>query len=238
MKNIFPKTVALTLLVSVFFLARRGAAFVSAEAVQEENLPCIVIDAGHGANDPGKVGVNGVLEKDIKLAVAIRLRTMLENKGYRVVMTRDTDAILADKNATNQKREDMVARVHVIEEADPVMAVSVHQNSFSNGAVCGPQVFYYSESPEGKEIAMTMQESLDEILAPESPRKTKANNEYYMLKKTPTPTVIVECGFLSNDREAELLSTELYQNKVARAIYFGICDYMQDAQSKTASAEM
>ena len=238
MKNIFPKTVALTLLVSVFFLARRGAAFVSAEAVQEENLPCIVIDAGHGANDPGKVRVNGVLEKDINLAVALRLRTMLENKGYRVVMTRDTDAILADKNATNQKREDMVARVHVIEEADPVMAVSVHQNSFSNGAVCGPQVFYYSESPEGKEIAMTMQESLDEILAPESPRKTKANNEYYMLKKTPTPTVIVECGFLSNDREAELLSTELYQSKVARAIYFGICDYMQDAQSKTASAEM
>lgn len=238
MKNIFPKTVALTLLVSVFFLARRGAAFVSAEAVQEENLPCIVIDAGHGANDPGKVGVNGVLEKDINLAVALRLRTMLENKGYRVVMTRDTDAILADKNATNQKREDMVARVHVIEEADPVMAVSVHQNSFSNGAVCGPQVFYYSESAEGKEIAMTMQASLDEILAPESPRKTKANNEYYMLKKTPTPTVIVECGFLSNDREAELLSTELYQNKVARAIYFGICDYMQDAQSKTASAEM
>ena len=79
--------------------------------MQEENLPCIVIDAGHGANDPGKVGVNGVLEKDINLAVALRLRTMLENKGYRVVMTRDTDAILADKNATNQKREDMVARI-------------------------------------------------------------------------------------------------------------------------------
>ncbi len=237
MKNIFPKIVALTLLVSVFFLARRGAAFVSAKAVQEENLPCIVIDAGHGANDPGKVGVNGVLEKDINLAIALRLRTMLENKGYKVVMTRDTDAILADKNATNQKREDMVGRVRVIEEADPVMTVSVHQNSFSNGAVCGPQVFYYSESPEGKEIATTMQASLDEILVPESPRKTKANNEYYMLKKTPTPTVIVECGFLSNDREAELLSTELYQNKVARAIYFGICDYMQDAQRKTASAE-
>ena len=85
MKNIFPKIVALTLLMSVFFLARRGAAFVSAKAMQEENATCIVIDAGHGANDPGKVGVNGVLEKDINLAIALKLRTMLENKGFLAI---------------------------------------------------------------------------------------------------------------------------------------------------------
>lgn len=231
MKNIFQKIAALTLLVSVFFLARRGAAFVSAQTSnQEEEAMCIVIDAGHGASDPGKVGVNGALEKDINLAIARKLSGIFENKGYKVVMTRDSDEILADKNATNQKREDMVGRVKVIEEAEPFLTISIHQNSFSNAAVCGPQVFYYAESPQGKDIATAVQASLDKILAPESPRKTKANNEYYMLKKTPTPTVIVECGFLSNDREAELLVSELYQDKVARAIYFGVQDYVKSQQ--------
>jgi N-acetylmuramoyl-L-alanine amidase len=152
---------------------------------------------------------------------------MLENKGYEVVLTRDSDEILASADAANQKREDMVGRVKVIEDAAPVFAISIHQNSFSNSSVCGPQVFYYSESQQGKAIAAALQENLDNILKPENPRMTKANSEYYLLKKTPTPTVIVECGFLSNEREAELLVDELYQAKVARAIYFGVCQYLE-----------
>jgi N-acetylmuramoyl-L-alanine amidase len=135
--------------------------------------------------------------------------------------------ILAEEGASNQKREDMVGRVKVIEEADPVFTISIHQNSFSNASAYGPQVFYYSESRQGKEIAAVLQEKLDEILETEHPRSTKANSEYYLLKKTPTPTVIVECGFLSNEREAELLVDELYQDKVARAIYFGVCSYLE-----------
>jgi N-acetylmuramoyl-L-alanine amidase len=190
---------------------------------------CIVLDAGHGSSDPGKVGVNGTLEKDINLAITLQLAKILENKGYKVVLTRDSDEILADKDAVNQKREDMVGRVKVIEEAQAALTVSIHQNSFSNASVSGPQVFYYAESPQGKEIATALQASLDEILEPESPRATKANSEYYLLKKTPTPTVIVECGFLSNEREAELLSDELYQAKVARAIYFGLCKYLENS---------
>lgn len=226
MKQDFEKIVALTLLVCMFFLARRGAAFVSAKAQgASEKATCIVIDAGHGAKDPGKVGVNGVLEKDINLAIALKLAPMLKNKGYEVILTRDSDEILADSSASNKKREDMVRRVKMIEEADPLLTISIHQNSFSNASVSGPQVFYYAESIQGKELAGIIQKSLDERLKPENPRKTKANNEYYLLKKTPTPTIIVECGFLSNAIEAELLNDEIYQDKIARAIYFGICDY-------------
>jgi N-acetylmuramoyl-L-alanine amidase len=211
-----------------FIAGRKGASLMASGNVDAEQV-CIVLDAGHGSSDPGKVGVNGTLEKDINLAITLQLAKILENKGYKVVLTRDSDEILADKDAVNQKREDMVGRVKVIEEAQAALTVSIHQNSFSNASVSGPQVFYYAESPQGKEIATALQASLDEILEPESPRATKANSEYYLLKKTPTPTVIVECGFLSNEREAELLSDELYQAKVARAIYFGLCKYLENS---------
>jgi N-acetylmuramoyl-L-alanine amidase len=211
-----------------FIAGRKGASLMASGNVDAEQV-CIVLDAGHGSSDPGKVGVNGALEKDINLAITLQLAKILENKGYKVVLTRDSDEILADKDAVNQKREDMVGRVKVIEEAQAALTISIHQNSFSNASVSGPQVFYYAESPQGKEIATALQASLDEILEPESPRATKANSEYYLLKKTPTPTVIVECGFLSNEREAELLSDELYQAKVARAIYFGLCKYLENS---------
>jgi N-acetylmuramoyl-L-alanine amidase len=213
----------------VSFIAGRKGASLMASGNADADQVCIVLDAGHGSSDPGKVGVNGALEKDINLAITLQLAKILENKGYKVVLTRDSDEILADKDAVNQKREDMVGRVKVIEEAQAALTVSIHQNSFSNASVSGPQVFYYAESPQGKEIATALQASLDEILEPESPRATKANSEYYLLKKTPTPTVIVECGFLSNEREAELLSDELYQAKVARAIYFGLCKYLENS---------
>jgi N-acetylmuramoyl-L-alanine amidase len=213
----------------VSFIAGRKGASLMASGNADADQVCIVLDAGHGSSDPGKVGVNGALEKDINLAITLQLAKILENKGYKVVLTRDSDEILADKDAVNQKREDMVGRVKVIEEAQAALTISIHQNSFSNASVSGPQVFYYAESPQGKEIATALQASLDEILEPESPRATKANSEYYLLKKTPTPTVIVECGFLSNEREAELLSDELYQAKVARAIYFGLCKYLENS---------
>jgi N-acetylmuramoyl-L-alanine amidase len=223
------KTAIILCFLCVSFIAGRTGASLMASGNADAAQVCIVLDAGHGSSDPGKVGVNGALEKDINLAITLQLAKILENKGYKVVLTRDSDEILADKDAVNQKREDMVGRVKVIEEAQAALTISIHQNSFSNASVSGPQVFYYAESPQGKEIATALQASLDEILEPESPRATKANSEYYLLKKTPTPTVIVECGFLSNEREAELLSDELYQAKVARAIYFGLCKYLENA---------
>jgi N-acetylmuramoyl-L-alanine amidase len=94
--------------------------------------------------------------------------------------------------------------------------------------VSGPQVFYYKESAEGKAIASYIQDSLDEVLNRTVSRGIKANDEYYLLRKTPTPTVIVECGFLSNPSEAELLCEDLYQAKLVRAIYLGICSYLEN----------
>lgn len=216
-----------TLFVSSFFLARAGAAFVDAQNVSTKQ-PCVVIDAGHGANDPGKIGVNGAKEKDINLAIALKLRTLLENKGIYVVMTRESDEILADSDSSNKKREDMNNRILCITDANPLLTISIHQNSYTNSSVCGPQVFYYQESPEGKQIAQFVQNSLDSTLEVLNPRGIKANTDYYLLKKTSTPTVIVECGFLSNPAEAELLCDRLYQDKLVRALYLGICDYLDN----------
>ena len=217
---------AACILCASFFLARKGAELTASKNTEKSPV-CIVIDAGHGANDPGKVGTNGALEKDINLTLALRLAPLLENKGYTVVLTRDSDDILADPDATNVKLEDMKNRVNVITEANPALTVSIHQNSYGDANVHGPQVFYYKESLEGKEIAASIQESLDTVLEVSSSRGSKANDDYYLLKKTPTPTVIVECGFLSNPTEAELLCDELYQDKLVRAMYLGICNYLE-----------
>lgn len=230
MRKEFQYVIIACLLGSSFLLARHTAALVNehsmeASAAASENT-CIVIDAGHGGNDPGKIGINDILEKDINLSIAQKLQKLLENKGITVVMTRDEDKCLASEDASNLKREDMENRVAIIQQYNPVLTVSIHQNSYSSESVSGPQVFYYAKSEEGATLAAVIQESLNTRLNPENKRMVKANDNYYLLKNTPTPTVIVECGFLSNPTEADLLKTDAYQNQVTRAIYLGICEYI------------
>ena len=218
------------LFVSSFFLARAGAAFVSAKNT-ESGKPCIVLDAGHGGADPGKVGADNILEKDLNLSIVYKLKPLFENKGFRVVLTREDDKVLADSNSNNVKVEDLHNRVALITKENPVMTICIHQNSFPDSSVSGPQVFYFDQSAEGEEIAATIQESLNSALNPPKPRVSKSNNDYYILKKTPTPTVIVECGFLSNETEAKNLADEAYQEKLARAIYQGACNYLAKKNS-------
>lgn len=223
------------LFVSSFFLARASAAFVSAKNA-ESGKPCIVLDAGHGGADPGKVGADNILEKDLNLSIVYKLKPLFENKGFRVVLTRKDDKVLADSNSQNVKVEDLHNRVALITKTNPVMTICIHQNSFPDSSVSGPQVFFFDQSPEGEEIAATIQESLNTALNPLKPRVSKSNNDYYILKKTPTPTVIVECGFLSNEAEAKNLTDGAYQEKLARAIYQGACNYLENKNSSDSEA--
>ncbi len=185
------------------------------------------LQPAHGGSDPGKVGINDALEKDINLSLALKLRDLLEQKKISVVLTRDSDAGLYPADATNKKASDMQKRCEIISDANPVFTVSLHQNSYPSPEVKGAQVFYYGQSTQGKLLAETLQESLVSRVDPENKRVAKANESYYLLKKTPTPTVIVECGFLSNPDEAALLLDDDYQNKLARAIYMGILKYLE-----------
>ncbi len=192
----------------------------------------IVIDAGHGGVDPGKVGENGTLEKDINLSIAGKLRSRLEQNGFRVVMTRDNDEGLYSENARNKKREDMEARVRVISEADPDFVVSIHQNSFPDASCKGAQLFYYKDSEGSKKLAETLQKKLLEVLQDGNTRQAKANSDYYLLRKTACPVVIAECGFLSNAAEAALLASDAYQEKVAEALCLGILQYRSEVSGQ------
>lgn len=186
----------------------------------------IAIDAGHGGRDPGKVGVNDALEKDINLSIALRLRNLLEENDICVVMTRTEDEGLYSDIDSNKKRADLNNRINIINTSDAVFAISIHQNSFSQENVKGAQVFYYTQSEEGRNLAITLQEQLKETIKDGNHRKAKSNNNYYMLKHTICPLVIVECGYLSNYSEAKLLLDEVYQEKLAWAIHLGIMKYI------------
>ena len=213
---------ACLLLVS-FYLLSRQAAVVSVQM----NFPkLILIDPGHGEDDPGMIGADGLEEKGSEL----------ETRGYSVAMTRETDKGLYDASANNKKAQDMQRRIAMIGEKSPVLSVSIHQNSYQQDAsVHGPQVFYYESSVEGKKLAEAVQSSLNEKLEIDRPREIKGNTSYYLLKRSPGTLVIVECGFLTNPEEARKLQTELYQQRVAAAVADGIDTYLHVDNRKSYS---
>ena len=213
------------LMFSMFVVARESAVYVNSTKVEEKKNICVVIDAGHGGADPGKVGINDQLEKDINLQIAQILKQFLQDEGITVVMTREGDGGLYDENASNKKVQDMKKRLEIIEEADPVLVVSIHQNSYHEEYVKGAQVFYYETSQNSMQLAKIIQEQL-RILDPENKREARGNDSYFLLKKTSKPIVIVECGFLSNNEEAAELSTPLYQEKMAWNIHMGVMKYL------------
>ena len=215
------------LLVCMLCVGREAARYVTGQTVKvQKDGPCVVIDAGHGGDDPGKVGINGAQEKDINLQIALLVKTFLEQNGVNVVMTREDEDGLYDRSASNKKVQDMKNRIALIEETAPDIVVSIHQNSYPEEYVHGAQVFYYDGSSQGKELAEVLQRQLIERADPDNTRQVKANDSYYLLKKTSVPIVIVECGFLSNQAEAEKLCTPEYQERIAWAVHMGILEYL------------
>ena len=207
-KHVMEMTMAVILLVSVFFLSKE-AAVVSNENTGKEKV--IVIDAGHGIN----------------LAFSMKLKESLENQGFTVVMTRTEDQGLYQEGTRNKKVQDMQKRIEIMEKAKPLLAVSIHQNSYTEESVKGPQVFYYETSSEGQKLAVSIQNALNTELSPERARKEKGNTSYFLLKKSPCVLNIVECGFLTNKKEAALLQTEEYQQKIVEAVTKGIVQYVE-----------
>lgn len=218
MKRKIELCMTLLLLIGMIIASRKLSQAVTSEKVETKG-DIVVIDAGHGGDDPGKVGVNGILEKDVNLQIAKKVKEYLEINGIQVIMTREND------EAEETKRKDMEKRVSLINEIKPVITVSIHQNSYSDARVKGAQVFYFTTSEVSKQAATMMQEEL-RLVDSENTRQIKENNTFYMLKKTEVPTIIVECGFLSNQEEAEKLVSDEYQNQMADAIGRGILGWI------------
>lgn len=213
------------LLVSALVIGQQGSVAVT-NMKSTKQKPVVVIDAGHGGNDPGKVGINNALEKDINLSIAIMLKKMLEAEDIEVIMTRESDKGLYDENSNNKKAQDMKNRCEIISNANSVVTVSIHQNSYHEEYVNGAQVFYYKHSENAKALAEIIQKQLQSHVQPDNKRAAKNNTSYYLLKKTDATAVIVECGFLSNYEEASKLVNEDYQQKLAWAIHLGILQYI------------
>lgn len=200
------------------------------ETEEKQKLLVIALDAGHGGDDPGKIGINGALEKDINLAVVKKVKALLEerNVAAEVILTREDEGGLYSAADSNKKIADLNKRCRIIEENKADFVVSVHQNSYNDGAVFGAQVFYYKSSEEGKKLAEAIQDSFNGTISSQKKRAAKANGDYYMLLHVSCPIVIAECGFLSNWEEAEKLKTDEYQDRVAEAICQGIVNYLKE----------
>lgn len=218
--------VFILLVMGIVFFTQPVKETVGNAMQQEQEGLCVVIDAGHGGDDPGKIGINGAKEKDVNLSIARRVKAYLEKEDIRVIMTRETEDGLYDADASHKKVQDMKRRIAIIEETAPDLTVSIHQNSYPEEYVHGAQVFYYEGSVEGQELADKIQKRLIEGADPGNKRQIKANSSYYLLKKTKIPIVIVECGFLSNRTEAEALCSDEYQDRIAWEITLGILQYL------------
>lgn len=186
----------------------------------------VVVDCGHGGVDPGKVGVNGVYEKDVNLSIGLFLKEALEKKKCHVIMTRETDTGLYQENDTNKKAVDLKKRVELMNREDVDLIISIHQNSFSEESSRGAQVFFHSGSESGETFAQILQAQLISCLDTKNHRQAKGNSDYYLLKNTEKTAVIVECGFLSNQEEARKLCDKTYQRQVAWAIAQGTMQYI------------
>lgn len=225
MRNLMKMSVLLLILAGLALLGHSLSERASASRV-EEGRGLVVIDSGHGGKDPGKVGCNDVLEKEVNLSIAKKVKKELEDRKIQVIMTRTKDQEVEEGEAGSRKVQDMKARVALINEAKPDLAVSIHQNSYSDADAEGAQIFYYTHSADGERLADRMEEALRD-LKDTRVRESKANDTYYLLRRTEVPCLIIECGFLSNAREAERLSDQEYQQEMAEAIANGIDSCME-----------
>ena len=188
----------------------------------------IVIDPGHGGVDPGAVGPTKVLEKDINLAVAKKLKEYIVQGGGKAIMLREEDKDLSSPETGGllaRKREDLAKRIAITEEAKSNLYISIHTNSFPGKKLTGAQTFYHAKSEEGRALAKAVQSQLVAEF-PENKRVAKSNQDFFVLKKNSIPAITVEVGFISTPSEEEKLQQPDYQAKLAWSIYRGLAQYL------------
>jgi N-acetylmuramoyl-L-alanine amidase len=185
----------------------------------------VIIDPGHGGPDGGAVGVDGAIEKNINLAISLKLRNFFLASGFKVIMTREDDRTISDKSAKTiraMKTSDLHNRLKIANAHPEALFISIHQNIYDSSYYSGAQVFYSTNNADSKVLAQTLQLDIRNMLQPQNLREIKpAQSNLYILYKAKSPAVMVECGFLSNPAECKKLQDDSYQNKMAFAIFYG-----------------
>ncbi len=218
-------TFLICLTFTIFFIS------VSANSVNSYGVAnakyTVVIDAGHGGIDGGSVGkTTKAVESTLNLEYAKNLASKLSTMGINTILTRSDENGLYDQNAKSLKKSDMKKRKEIIEEAKPTLIVSIHMNSFSSSNARGAQTFYKKGNEQGKVLAENIQKQLKTNL--DYATTSSKIGDYYILNCTDLPSVLVECGFLSNPQDEELLLQKDYQNKICYSILSGIVAFLNN----------
>ncbi len=227
--------VALPLIISVIIficsLGLRNSIDASKQAEEAKTKPIVIIDAGHGGFDGGAVSGEGIVEKDINLAISLYLQEYLAAFDIDTIMIRDTDCSVEDEGLNTirqRKTSDLHNRMKVMEETDNSIFISIHQNKYTDGRYSGAQVFYSPKTKdESQMLAQGIQDCIVNALQKENARQIKeCGTSVYLMYNAVKPAVLVECGFLSNSEEAQKLNSPEYQKKIAFCIAIGIQKYL------------
>lgn len=210
--------------VTVFKICYRVDDTIS-DVIKNVNIsPTVVIDAGHGGLDAGTVGIDGSLEKGINLSIALNLYDFLTVSGIKCELTRSGDNEVY-KDGEDRSRSDLYNRMDYINSFENPVLISIHQNHFENESEHGTQIWYSSNNDESKIIADKILNSIKDNLQPDNDRENKeSGSDYYLLFKAKAPSVMVECGFVSNREENSKLQDISYQKKMAYSILYGLSE--------------
>ena len=223
-KTLTLKSVALILIIFIFIVVSGGV--IISKVANTSKALTVVIDAGHGGIDGGASGVNtNVRESDINLLIARKLNAIFLDNGFNTVMVRNDDNGLYGTTDPGFKMRDLTKRIEIINNSNAVLAISIHLNVYTESYRRGAQVFYCKNNQDGKRLANLIQNGINGMRL--SPRISSAlTGDYYLLNESKIPTVIVECGFLSNPDDEKLLLTEEYRNEISTAIFNGSVSFL------------
>ena len=234
LRTVLAVAAVLLLMAGFFFGAgwvRNTASVLSGRVTARR--PVVILDAGHGGEDGGAIGQNGVIEKDINLAIALQLRDLLTVSGFQVVMVREDDRLICEEDLTgvrNRKRSDLENRLEIFSEYSDGVVLSIHQNRFEVSKYAGAQMFYGKNHPQSQQLARSMQQQFQQLLQPDNQREIKqSGREIWLLWEAENTIVMAECGFLSNPEECEKLTGADYQRQVAFTLLAGLWQGMAEA---------
>lgn len=219
-----------TLVYTVLFSALEQKLFEKSESVDTKGRTLIILDAGHGGEDGGATGTNGVAEKELNLSIASTLATLLRLAGYDVLESRTEDKLLYDEGTKkgHKKQGDLKNRLLLTEQYPESIFISIHMNTFPTAACSGAQVWYSQNHPDSMEWARAIQGKVSGLLQPQNNRKIKAaTHNIYILHKAKTPAVLIECGFISTPDECERLCDLSYQKALVLTLFAAIDEKMQ-----------
>ena len=217
---------------SIFLIAI--VSFITSNAQNHNLNQLVIIDPGHGGEDGGAIGCNGIVEKHLNLKISLAVRDFLELLGYETIMTRESDKAIYDESAINlrqKKRSDLKNRLSIINKnsSNDSVFLSIHQNKFPNEKFSGSQVFFSKNNPLSENLATCIRDSIVSSLQPENTREIKeATSKIFLLNNSKIPSVTLECGFISNPEESKNLVNEIYQKKVALCSALGVVDFFRN----------